>query len=426
MAAAVVAAGLTACQSDDDNVFGQSVSERQNQAMADYAAILKGAPNGWVMDFYPADLTLGGVAYTALFDGTDVTMTCEQDINNAYINKQFVAGTPFTSGYRILAEQGIVLSFDTYNPLFHYWSQPSGTDSDGFASDYEFTFVSASANELVLRGKKYGNILRMRPLNEPQDVYINKVAAMRATLKDIPRKRALVDGKAVAVSVMDGYMDYSDAQGQLCETAFLYTATGIRFYESVVLDGVAVSEFMLDASSHDLVSADQRVRLPMPTLLERFCGTIAQWHFVRDAQKKYYTEMSAKVEQVFTEAVNATMKQNWENVDDIYIGANKLPADKDSHRMVIGFTTSISSWSSITYEVCYGVAMSVADEDKLLANVQPTESANLFYNYSMLQPVVDIIGQGSPYRLEFDDSDNPTQVKLTSAADSDLWFVLKK
>ena len=59
----LVAAGLTSCQKDDDNVFDQSPDERLNATLADYQSKLAGAENGWKAIIYPA----AGGAYSFYF-----------------------------------------------------------------------------------------------------------------------------------------------------------------------------------------------------------------------------------------------------------------------------------------------------------------------------------------------------------------------
>ena len=194
-----------ACSPETDNVFGDSPAERHQQAAAQYTAILEGAADGWVMDFYPGEGEYGGIAYTARFTGGKATLSCEQTIDNTAVDGRttgvYPAGQEVTSYYRILNGRGIMLSFDTYNPLLHYWSQPSGTDYDGLAGDYEFTFVSASPDSVVLRGVKHGNLLRMYPLGQQAATYLQAVAAMRAELAPVTRKRLTVDGTPADIPI---------------------------------------------------------------------------------------------------------------------------------------------------------------------------------------------------------------------------------
>ena len=131
-----VAATLTSCSNDVDNVFGESAAERVAKSQADYYATLEGQQQGWILDYFPADGSMGGVAYTVKFADGEATIACEQDIKNPVTSTTYPVGTEWTSLYRITNETGLVLTFDTYNPLFHYWSQPSQGHGKGYESDY--------------------------------------------------------------------------------------------------------------------------------------------------------------------------------------------------------------------------------------------------------------------------------------------------
>ncbi|MBR1485247.1 MAG: DUF4302 domain-containing protein, partial [Prevotella sp.] len=258
-----------ACSPETDNVFGASPAERHQQAAAQYAAILEGATDGWAMDFYPGEGEYGGIAYTARFADGKATLACEQTIDNTAVDGRatgvYQAGQEVTSDYRILNGRGVMLSFDTYNPLLHYWSQPSGTDYDGMAGDYEFTFVSASVDSVVLRGVKHGNLLRMYPLGQHSGDYLQAVSAMRALLAPVTRKRLAVDGLPVDIPLTLMENQLSVTTDSTARTVpYVYTHRGLRLYAPIAIGGATLFELQLDAATGSLRSADGRMELPRP------------------------------------------------------------------------------------------------------------------------------------------------------------------
>ena len=415
---------LLSCSPKTDDVFEDSPAQRQQKAMSEYTALLTAPEHGWAMDFYPSDMALGGIAYTARFTADEVELSTEMLIDNAKGDKvKYPAGKAVKSEYRIIASQGVMLTFDTYNPLIHYWSQPSGTQSEGLATDYEFSFVSASANEIVLRGRKYGHLVRLYPLQEDAASYINKVIQMRALLSEIPRKRAVVDGRSLPVTAMSSHFLYTDDAGTAQDVPYTYTAAGIRFYEPVTMAGVTEHEMHFNSTSHDLFSPDQRVLLPLPTPLEQFCGTVRQWHFIYGNTDAKY-DMCEELREIVKTFISRTSKENTENVDDIYIGLNKQSVEEDAQRMVIGWSTS-TSMVGVWYELRYGVDMSVVDEANLLINITPLDGGLYSGNYPQVVPFMDFLRNNNPYRLEFDDIHNPKYVKAISQQNADRWFALK-
>ena len=411
---------LPSCSRQEADVFDDSAANRLNKAVREYIEVLEAQETGWVLDFYPADRSLGGMAYTARFHDGDVTMTCELGMKGAD-GKVMAVGDEVESCYRVITERSVLLTFDTYNPLLHYWSEPDGNDSDGFASDYEFVFVSASPDSVVLRGKKYGNLLRMYPLHESASEYVKKVAANKSALSTVPRQRAIVDGNAVPVSILDNHFNYSGADGKACHVPFVYTPNGIRFYEPVTLTGFSFREMTLDEDGQ-LCAADGHIQLPMPTLMERFTGSMTQWHFLYSTTNRNRCQMCDELYYILMEAISTCMMEAWESVGDMYIGTNKLPASDDAHRTVIGWSTTLMSFG---YEVAYAISMEVLSEEENIIAIKPLEGATLFYNYPFFQPIVDFVCNNSPYVLTFNNTNNPTQVTLRSQKDEEQWFTLR-
>ena len=425
----VTATTLTSCKDKVDNVFGDSAANRIAQDQAKYYDILEGAAQGWVLDFYPDDRSEGGVAYTARFKDGDVTMTCEQDINNTVINKKFTKGTEVTSSYQIVSEVGVMLTFNTYNPLFHYWSQPFKGHMNGYRSDYEFTFLSASADLVVLKGKKYGNFLYMRPLQETGSDYVTKVADTHATLKGIPRKRAEIDGKEEHITMAYDMLNYID-NGTAKSVALINTPWGIRLYEPATIGGVSVSEMTYNKEDLSLRSPDGRVVLPKPSVIEdKFVATQNQWKF----NYKYSTEtpsdmcdeLAAIIKQCSKGVTMKDAKSQNEQLYQLYVGANRESFANDKHRWVLGWVTRLKG-TVIEYYVGYAINMELIDAANQIVSIDMIEGANLYSNYGFCQPFVDFVGNNSPYKVVFNNDTNPTEATLTSTKDPSKWFKLKR
>lgn len=418
---------LAACSNDVDNVFGNSASNRMDADQHAYYSILEGSQHGWVLDFYPSDRIEGGVAYTARFKEGQATMACEQDINNTVVSKKFTFGTEVTSAYQVTKETGVMLTFDTYNALFHYWSQPFKGHAKGYESDYEFTFVSATPDAVLLRGKKYGNMLRMYPLQQAATDYVKDVNTMHNTLKAINRKRAVVDGKTYPITMAYNLMVYDAPTGRR-SVAFIHTPTGIRFYEPIQMGDYSYSAMTYDKDTQELRTADGRAVLPKPTTLEQlFVTAQSQWLFgytYSVATKKYTLDgMCDELKDIISRCADVVNGGTWgETVRELYIGANMEDFANDKHRWVLGWQTRMSS---IRYNIGYAISMEVADASRQLVSINMTEAANLFSNYGYWQPFVDFVGQNSPYLITFDNDAAPKEATLLSERDATKWFKLK-
>jgi hypothetical protein len=142
---------------DEENIFGMSAAERMQQTLNEYQSLLVSSEGGWFTDFYQENHTVGGFAMFLKFNADGTAVVCSEIATN------LPADTPDTSMYKLSAEQGLVLSFNTYNRVMHYFSEPYSSDVNGRESDYEFVIMKvASPNEIHLKGKKRNTNMVLR------------------------------------------------------------------------------------------------------------------------------------------------------------------------------------------------------------------------------------------------------------------------
>ena len=88
------------------------------------------------------------------FDGQRVTMA----------SQGYEGDETISSLYKVVSEEATMLTFDTYNAFIHAYAKPQGGGSNPNANlqgDYEFIIKEASAEKIVMQGKKYGNTIVM-------------------------------------------------------------------------------------------------------------------------------------------------------------------------------------------------------------------------------------------------------------------------
>ena len=418
---------FNACVSEEEDLFDKSAAERINEAIANYKAILQDAPQGWVMEFYPSDRSMGGYVYTAKFDNGKVDMASEVSLSSNS-GDSWPAGTVVSSLYRVISEQSVILTFDTYNLLFHFFSEPRGSsDTDGYASDYEFIFMEASADRLVLRGKKYGNTLVMTKLTESADSYIQKILDMQEKMSAVPRMKMIVAGKEYAISMIGKMLSYTetkeDSSLENVGVSFIYTPDGINLYEPLTIDGVTFQRFVYDDATGAVKATDADVTLPYPTALEQFCGTTTQWYLSFDMDAGT-GEMNQELMDLFVEAYDINAAEQNENFVGWYIGANPAYPGNDSNPYCMGWE---SNWLGfIVWDVAYGYKISIVDEATKKVSLKSTAPGVNYDFYGFLDPVLEYVDKHSPYILELDNDKLPTKVKFVSAADNNVWFSVAK
>lgn len=182
---AALVAGFSSCNREIDDVFDESPAHRLNHAIKEYTQLLSDAENGWVMEYMaqpdqPAYPLL--VKFTA---GGSVTVAAKNPVSSGDEYKEK------SSLYEIIADNGPVLTFNTYNELLHAFSNPEddpSTDDNeagrGHEGDYEFIVYRAAKDHFVLKGKKYGFTINMTKV--PADLawkdYFAKVEEIRNSL----------------------------------------------------------------------------------------------------------------------------------------------------------------------------------------------------------------------------------------------------
>ncbi len=101
-----------ACTHEEEDLFGDSSANRADATIFASIEVLTEASNGWLMEYFPASAQEYG-GYNLLLDfNTDGTVQVAGEVANP---------DDVTTGlYSVKQSAGIVLSFDTYNEIFHF------------------------------------------------------------------------------------------------------------------------------------------------------------------------------------------------------------------------------------------------------------------------------------------------------------------
>lgn len=267
---------LASCVRDEELVFDKSATVRLNEALSNAQEVLTSAPKGWAMYYYPeADKIYGGYMYTMEFTKSEVTVRSEL-FDQAY-----------TSLYSMSPDSGPVLSFDTNNYAFHYFATPSGNQKNlygesgryqAYKGDFEFMIMSATPEEVVLRGKRTGNHIHMFPLQESAQSFIDKVTHM-ADVMFVSDFSGTLDGKpcVMTLSLSSRQAKFTlpelkDEEGEVVSASapFLFTTNGMQLYEPL-----ALGDYQIDALTFDENTVKMTATNPVISLQ----GTLPEnWH----------------------------------------------------------------------------------------------------------------------------------------------------
>jgi hypothetical protein len=226
---------------EEDSVFDKSAAVRMQEALQHTDALLKSAENGWLMEYYPEENhAVGAYAMHWNFRTREVTMACETSTGSGS-----PAYSEHVSQWKLITDQSLALSFDTYNPVLHYWcDQTNVQGAFKRVSDYEFVVLKTAGDSAIyVRGKKYDNrmVLRRFPNDGNGIEYLQQTNAMFR--KVISNNYYLIVNEAdtigrAALTVANQKRVFTVTRQKPGATVstddkipFAYNPEGIRFYE---------------------------------------------------------------------------------------------------------------------------------------------------------------------------------------------------
>lgn len=159
----LLVATFAACSRDEESLFDKSAAERAREAVENANNVFTSAENGWEMAYFP-NLESDAKGYNMIvkfFENGSVSVTAKNGTTTGNKMKTDTAST-----WVVRSDYGPLLSFDTYNDVFHAWSDPR-QDGAGLLGDYEFLILKATPELVLLKGKKHSAYSVLRPMKNP-------------------------------------------------------------------------------------------------------------------------------------------------------------------------------------------------------------------------------------------------------------------
>lgn len=256
------------CAGEEKDLFEKSAAERLNETGKIYSSRLQSSEAGWVMEYYPTntDETYKGRGYLIMADfDKDESVTLA--MKNIMSDDEYMEER---SLWEIIADNGPVLTFNTYNEVLHCFSNPEYYESGkGFEGDYEFVMIDVPEDGqfIMLKGKKRGTYVRLTRLPDGTDFqeYLNDVNAF--TKKFFPENVVnedvlVVGGEKFAINsgstgIMGMYPYDGDAITETTQHPFLITKRDgnyyLRFRSAIEAGEVEEQEFVYDEAGDRFV-----------------------------------------------------------------------------------------------------------------------------------------------------------------------------
>ena len=410
----------TACSPEVDDLFDKSSSQRISEAINNTKDILTTPADGWVMHYYGSPM-YGGYNVLCKFDKKDrVTVASE------------VAGkdSTFTSHYKIEQSQGVILSFDEYNDIFHYFSDPhnpdgNGVDGKGMLGDLEFRVMKASADSIILKGKKHNNRMVMVPLKKSTnwanyiDAVQKRFASMKYNIYDV-----VIKGKSYRALRSQHTISFTNPDSQ-DETRlnFVVTDKGFKLYKPVTIAGETFSEFIYSDDDKWVDANNKNVLLKpvVPPITEQFVNT--NWFFA-------FSNFSA-YGQKYWNMIKPGAASMGENIIGAGLGKELINKNKGPQ---FGLTFA-SKGNKNTYWCQYYFTYKIIGADQISIGFEGKGNGNAMYyanNAGYLPCVLPFVNNVNKkfvdrvFKLETDNLKNPTYIKFTEVDNSENTFTVTR
>ncbi len=265
---------LSACTFEQEDYFDESAALRIQHVNDDIQATLSAASaqNGWLIQYYVAgtdDYSFEGFnLFGKFYENGKVTLGSDH---------RFLRGgkagtyTEYSSYYEMLAEEGPVLCFNTWNDILTVFVDPVNPsaapgslvdDGEGMNGDDRLVVLSYNSDEVLLRGERHTQPVRFVRLDCTPQEYIERTNAAKAVFgSGRINEFSLTNGEATRyiAGLSKGYFDFVDRLDDPLDKsvrACVFTPNGFRSKDLLVVGNDTVQEFTLDQERQCLVSGN--------------------------------------------------------------------------------------------------------------------------------------------------------------------------
>lgn len=405
-----LAATAFGCVGRVDDAFDDPSAARISQAMENDNEMLVSAPNGWVMEYY-GDSQYGGYNMLVKFND-DNTVTAMSEI--------YGPEKTSTSHYKFEQSQGVVLSVDEYNEVFHFFSAPHnpagiGVDGKGMLGDFEFRILSASAEKFELLGKKHGARITMTalPAGKSWADYINEITALDNEMSSSSYQLVLQD---TTINMTSSYrtLSYKDNDEKTSRVSFIVTPEGYKLASDLEVNTKSGETKTFTSFKYS-----------------------ADFKWLADDGVSYLKPVIKPINQQFTEGTfflsgdamdDTTLSKFMAAKADIFDGeGGELPSYAfygESMNSSWAGHWGFSYWSN-NYACAFEFEYELIGEDTIkitdTGSYDPSNAKYYLSYYSSLATAV--AAMTGTFTLTTDNIKNPSWIKMVDTTDANHWFV---
>ena len=417
---------LSSCLSEDKNLFEESAALRLNNTIenAKNMLISPANNNGWVMEYFPNNGTEGYTFLMNFSDNTFATIAAKNKYTPVYSTDE--------SSFDVIGDNGPVLTFNTYNKVFHLFSDPkdpkgsSDLNGIGLLGDYEFIIMNVSNDLINLKGKKRETDILLYPLLKGQDwkSYFDLLEKMDASIFNpkLPVTLTLKNNENDSIYYLsEGSTHIFTAQTQSDiekedfgqNIPFIITDYGLRFAQPFDLGGDSVQTFRLSDDKSKLICTDKDVQAEITgeELSSLFLNTYSVlWEFDPDV-------LSEQIAKIYERIVNSCISVY--QAEEVTVGIG-YSVTRRSFELRLIFVRN-SGRQTLTGNL--SLATSSPSENVITFQATGAGDNNGLTFYSRIDGYGELseLISGS-FTLSADVLINPSNMKFVRVAGNDVWF----
>lgn len=411
---------VASCSHEEDNIWKDSAAERTERVVKEQREVLCGAEFGWNMYYFAPESDNGGVNFTLKFNENSSVVIGSKNIYNT------TSYAEETSMWEIITDNGPVLTFNSYNQIFHYFSDPdangivgTGSQGVGLGGDYEFMIMSYSPDSVILKGKKTGVYCKMFPLqaDEIGEAYFQKLDEFESSMfnsifpyiwLEVENGERYTAKFATSSRTIDFVIEGGDPLFDTHTVPYVVTNKGIRLFEPFEGDNesFSVQNFVYNVDNTTLTCTDDgKSEFTAGNLAEFFATKKQKWAI--DADK-----VGGTFQEAYTNIIDRCKIIRY-NLNNLYIGYLS-----ESDVFAFGFT--LKSGKNTYNGNFYG---DLNPESGMLNAKFENEGDDNARILSGVVPqffdMIKAINDAAPFYVESESSLNPTHITLVSKNNSE-------
>ena len=342
---AVATLSLTSCTNELDEIFDEDAVARLDAAKAEYSNILTDKGGKWQLEYF-ANSNEQGYIYLMTFKNDGSVTISGMNKWISFVDGSSTTGSnaygSATSLWEIIADNGPVLSFNSFNKYFHLFADPedipSSSDEDddetgyGHEGDYEFDIMKYSNDTLYISGKKHGidMIMTRVDANYDDQVYMNEVIAMADSFFNAKIPYVYINlpndvryiVKNGATSILSMYKEGEDEISTSESYNIIITHDGLSFMTPITLDGYVIQNFTRQPDGSLLCRDDQQTTMTADDLSAVFANKTLSWRM--DVNKaggvfaSYITSLAQELKD-YNKSNLVYVQMNYDNTIESYI-----------------------------------------------------------------------------------------------------------